>query len=281
MSNIIKIKHGQNPPSSSQLEQYELGYCINSSDLYIGMGGNSSPRNLSFNAQAGTAIPNGGNLNTYITAGNYFALTNTNNVTNAPGSPPFRLIVLRGRGSNAVSQFVLMNNSNSIYYRTGSTNDTNDPISGSWVLLSGGTGSTTTLGSLGITASAKELNYIKGTTSSIQTQINTLVGNIQDINNTLSTKYVDVFAMGTRIGATSSSKKDLNNYTTNGRYYSASETETNNINNTPNVSTGFALFVMQDYTSDRCCQFLLSNGNLFFRQKSSKGWAAWKQFTVE
>ena len=35
MSNIITIKHGNNPPITGNLENYELGYAKNNKGLYI------------------------------------------------------------------------------------------------------------------------------------------------------------------------------------------------------------------------------------------------------
>ena len=36
MSNVIKIKHGTNPPGAGVLEEYELGYSSSNNGLYLG-----------------------------------------------------------------------------------------------------------------------------------------------------------------------------------------------------------------------------------------------------
>lgn len=38
MSNVIKIKHGSNPPAAGVLEEYELGYSSSNDGLYLGQG---------------------------------------------------------------------------------------------------------------------------------------------------------------------------------------------------------------------------------------------------
>lgn len=38
MSNIIKIKHGSNPPAAGVLEEYELGFASSNKGLYLGQG---------------------------------------------------------------------------------------------------------------------------------------------------------------------------------------------------------------------------------------------------
>lgn len=40
MSNVIKIKHGTNPPDAGVLEEYELGYSNSNGGLYLGQGEN-------------------------------------------------------------------------------------------------------------------------------------------------------------------------------------------------------------------------------------------------
>ena len=40
MSNVIKIKHGSNPPAAGVLEENELGYSSSNNGLYLGQGEN-------------------------------------------------------------------------------------------------------------------------------------------------------------------------------------------------------------------------------------------------
>lgn len=142
----------------------------------------------------------------------------------------------------------------------GTENISDIGVSGTLPIANGGTGATTAaaaLTNLGITATASELNYVDGVTSSIQTQLD---------------NKLDLTIRGTSIPSGS----DLNTYTTPGIYKSNGASISDTLVNTPQVYTGFTLIITQGYSSGYCYQFIFCHNNKFYyRTYNGSNWGDW------
>lgn len=63
MSNVIKIKHGSNPPAAGVLEEYELGYSSSNDGLYLGQGQNEP---IHLNDSGGVVVSSSTPTNTKV-----------------------------------------------------------------------------------------------------------------------------------------------------------------------------------------------------------------------
>ena len=145
-------------------------------------------------------------------------------------------------------------------------------VTGTLPIANGGTGATTAanaLKNLGLTATAAELNYVDGVTSSIQTQLNTLDSNIDKI---------DIFNTGTSIP----SGADLNTYTTLGKYFAGSADTAASLLNCP-TTENFTLFVLRRTSGAALTQVLIGlNGRTYVRSAPSSGtFKAWQKYATD
>ena len=173
MSNTIQIKSGSGKPGNGVLKKAELGYDTTNGYLYIG---NSS------NQTAGIKVETANGIATWNkkTEGLTWITDDGTKFWMRPYSPNnlFQIVRFSPGSSDGKATFNINNE--------GQVSFGEKPLN----IASGGTGATTAaaaLTNLGITATAAELNYVDGVTSSIQTQINsnkTAASNAQSTANT-------------------------------------------------------------------------------------------------
>lgn len=146
--------------------------------------------------------------------------------------------------------------------------DTNTTYSlskdGSSIILTGSDGSTTsvtdsndtyTLSSFGVSATATELNYVKGVTSSIQTQITDTQGLIQDLDQSLATvaksgSYNDLSGKPASLKNPNAINLKVNSETSNFISYDGSAAKTITIK--PSTTNG--AFIISDGTTNKTIQ---------------------------
>lgn len=213
MANIIQIKSGSGKPGNGKLYPNELGYDTSNGYLYIGNASKEATGiKVAYATTAGSAenaLPKtGGTMtgNIAFQAGNViFQAIDANETGNITFQRPANynyaahidllrdsLRVYRYDKSDTYKQVASLELGEGLFYApkisTGSITPST-PIA----IANGGTGATTAakaLTNLGITATATELNYVDGVTSSIQTQINsnkTAASNAQSTANTAKT----------------------------------------------------------------------------------------------
>lgn len=194
---VIKIV-GADAPEAPEASLESLGISATPAEINY-LTGASSNIQAQLNSmldvtETGAAITANSDLNNYKTPGNYICIANnTSTLTNCPVSTQgFKLIVITGYSADRYHQILLRGGSSDFYYRMYNSTDlewTN------WVNLN----TTVSLSDLGITATATELNYVDGVTSSIQTQLNAKVPTSRTVNgkalsSNISLTYSDVDA---------------------------------------------------------------------------------------
>ena len=102
-----------------------------------------------------------------------------------------------------------------------------------------------------------------------------------NIANTYATKTelnaIDWFDNGTSIP----SNADLNNYTTQGMYYSANETTSTSLTNCPTTGN-FKMYVFQRTGSSVIDQLILGRSSMYLRGTNSSGtWSSWTTFASQ
>lgn len=217
----------------------------------------------------GTVIAAETDLDTLKTAGIYYCeAKHTADLINCPvSSLGFKLIVINGYNKSRKHQFLLRGATSDLYYRMYNSTDSEWT---DWVNFR------TTLRSLGITASADELNILKGATvtagelnklSSVSSNIQTQLNNMFNINE-----------RGTNIPQKNElgEYNDLNTRTIPGNYFVIAE-DAPYIQNSPIIDYGYKLIVVLGYTRDRFHQFILpaAGSNLYYRTYNSSAWSKW------
>lgn len=132
------------------------------------------------------------------TSGYLAKFSGTNTVTNGPAIGTSTTTYLRNDGTWATPP-----NTNTTYTFTSGTNGsfTVKPSNGTAQTIT-----TTSLSGLGITASVAELNYVKGVTSAVQTQINATNNVVSNLSGQLSNLTTQVENIGSRIYLTGGSQ---------------------------------------------------------------------------
>ena len=207
-------------------------------------------------------------------------------------------------------------------------NNTNTTYSlsknGSTITLTGSDGSTTSvtdsnttysLSSFGVNASAAELNYVKGVTSSIQTQLNSKAASNHTHSNYLTTtgtaaaatklatvRSISIAGDGSgsasfdgtsninidttilHHGATTiPAKANLNSYTDPGWYMCRSDNDVATLSNKPGGSTAFAMVVLNNAGITQIVfEYATSGYKIYTRNYYSNGWGSWgRVYTTE
>ena len=215
-------------------------------------------------------IPNGDDLNDYLTPGSYLVRDSVNAaaIVNTPiTTSGYDLHVLQtyGLGSDQTYRTqIAVTFAGRIFSRYRGRDGVFSPWK-EWKLDG------TTLNDLGITATAEELNYVDGVTSPIQGQLDQLEDSAQ--------RPTWLLKGGIEIPESA----DLNTYTTPGNYYCDASVKAQTLINCP-VSRAFTLKVEFGTGRSYPTQVLRNymNGQLFWRYQnsddSSMQWSAWKQY---
>ena len=250
----------------------------------------------------GTAIAENDDLDSYTTPGIYScALAVSATLANNPHpTAGFKLIVQRGYSASRFIQELYTGVANGVVWRRFYAGS----VWGEWKRVM------TSLSDMGVTATATELNYVDGVTSSIQTQLNgkqdaitgltsgmvmicnssgkiatssvvstAELGYLDGVTSNIQDQFSETYKMSST-GTAIPSSANLNTYMTPGIYSSASGTVSGTLTNSPITSTGFKLIVEYGYSgSSRIIQTAYGTStvspSIYYRFFANNTWSSW------
>ena len=185
-------------------------------------------------------------LNSYTTDGNYYAASNAiaQSLGHKASSNAGRLVVMHPHNGTNIMQFYIDSTDGSIFTRF---------YAGSW------------------SAWNKIQNEI--TYDSVPTNGSTNPVTSDGIYDTL----LEYFTLNFRKTTAIANGDDLNNYTTDGNYYSANSTISTSLSHQPTNNPG-RLLVMHQYNSQRMLQFWFDGGDgSIWTRRFTSAWAVWER----